>query len=78
MYVAGDPDPSQCQATGRGLETAVVGEKPTAILQTMDFSSEPCSRPIKSLECELVSEITGSRVIGKVERRRTEPVRNRI
>ena len=35
----------------------------------MDFSSEPCSRPIKSLECELVSEITGSRVIGNVERR---------
>ena len=70
VYSAGDPDPSQCQATGKGLETAVVGEKSTAILQTMDFSSKPCSRPIKSLECELVSEITGSRVIGNVERRK--------
>ena len=69
VYVPGDPDPSQCQATGRGLEVAVVGEKSTAILQTINFSSEPCSRPIKSLECELVSEITGSRVTGKVERR---------
>ena len=70
VYSAGDLDPSQCQATGKGLETAVVGEKSTAILQTMDSSSEPCSRPIKSLECELVSEITGSRVVGNVERRK--------
>ena len=70
VYSAGDPDPSQCQATGKGLETSVVGEKCTAILQTMDFSCEACSRPIKSLECELVSEITGSRVMGNVERRK--------
>ena len=69
VYAPGDPDPSQCQATGKGLETAVVGEKSTTILQTINFSGEPCSRPIKSLECELVSEITGSRVIGNVERR---------
>ena len=69
VYVAGDPNPSQCQAMGKGLETAVVGEKSTAILQTMDFSSKPCSHPIKSLECELVSEITGSRVMGNIERR---------
>ena len=69
VYVAGDPDPSQCQATGKGLETAVVGEKSTAILHTVDFSSESCSHPIKSLECELVSEITGSRVIGNIERK---------
>ena len=69
VCAAGDPDPSQCQATGKGLETAVVGEKSTAILQTIDFSSEPCSHPIKSLECELVSEITDFRVIGNIERR---------
>ena len=70
VYAAGDPDPSQCQATGKGLETAVVGQKSSAILQTIDFSIEPFIRPIKSLECELVSEIAGSRVIGNVERRR--------
>ena len=69
IYVLGDPDPSQCQATGKGLETAVVGEKSTAILQTINFSSKPCSCPIKSLECELVSEIKGSRVMGIIERR---------
>ena len=69
VYAPGDLDPSQCQATGKGLETAVVGEKSTTILQTINFSSKPCSRPIKSLECELVSEITGSRVTGNIERR---------
>ena len=69
VYSAGDSDLSQCLATGKGLETAVVGEKSAAILQTINFSSEPCSRPIKSLECELVSEITGFRVIGNIERR---------
>ena len=69
VYSAGDPDPSQCQASGRGLEMAVVGEKSTIILQTINFSSEPCSHPIKSLECELESEITGSRVICNIERR---------
>ena len=69
VYAAGDPDLSQCQVTGRGLEVAVVGEKSTAILQTINFSSEPCSRPIKSLECKLVSKITDSRVMGNIERR---------
>ena len=69
VFSAGDPDPSLCHATGKGLETAVVGEKSSAILQTVDFSSKPCSRHIKSLECELVSEITGSRVTGNIKRR---------
>ena len=67
VYAVGDTDPSQCQATGKGLETAVIWEKSTAILQ-IDFSSKPCSCPIKSLECELVSEITGSKVMGNIKR----------
>ena len=69
VYAAGDPDPSQCQATGRGLEVAVVGEKSTAILQTIDFSSKPCSRSIYLLECKLVSKITDFRAMGNVKRR---------
>ena len=69
VYTAGDFNPSQCQATDKGLETAVVGEKSTAILQTINFSGKPCSHLFKSLECVLVSEITGSRVIGNIERR---------
>ena len=69
IYVMGDPDPSQCQATGKGLVTAVVGEKSTAILRTINYSGESCSHFIKSLECEFVSEITGSRIIGNIERR---------
>ena len=69
VYAPGDPDPSQCQVTGSSLETAVVGEKSIIILQTNNFCSEPCSRPIKSLECELVSEIRGSRLVGSIEER---------
>ena len=69
VYVPGKPDPSQCQATGKGLEAAVVGETSTAILQTINYDNEPCSQLIKSLECELVSEITGSRVRGSIERK---------
>ena len=66
VYTAGDFNPFQCQATGNGLETAVVGEKSTTILQT---SGKPCNHLFKSLECVLVSEITGSRVIVNIERR---------
>ena len=68
VFVPGEPDPLQCQATGKGLEAAVVGEKSSVILQTINHCSEPCSQPIKSLECELVAEITGSRMTGSVKR----------
>ena len=37
VYAAGDLDPSQCQATGKGLETAVVGEKSTSYLTNYGF-----------------------------------------
>ena len=47
VYTAGDFNPSQCQATDKGVETAVVGEKSTAILQTINFSGKPCSHLFK-------------------------------
>ena len=61
-------DPSKCCTSGKGLEVAVVGIKSTAVLQAIDFMGHPCQEPIK-LECELTSEITGTRVRGDVERR---------
>ena len=67
VFLPGSPDPSKCQATGRGLEVAVVGEKSTAFLQAIDFNGEPCMRAINSLKCELVSEITGATERGNVE-----------
>ena len=62
-------DPSKCHATGDGLEIAKVAEKCTALLHAVNRKGEPCTQPISSLECELVSEMTGTRVLGRVERR---------
>ena len=69
VFASGSPDPSKCHTTGKGLEVAVVGEKSTAILHAISYEGKPCEEPIKSLECELVSEITGTRASCIVERR---------
>ena len=69
VFSSCSPDPSKCHTTGKGLEVAVVGEKSTAILHAVSYEGKPCEEPIKSLECELVSEITGTRVSCGVERR---------
>ena len=65
----GSPDPSNCHITGNGVEVAAVGVKSTAILQAVNLRRKPCEEPIKSLECELASEITGTRASCSVERR---------
>ena len=69
VFASGSPDPSKCHTTGKGLEVAVVGEKSTAILHAVSYEGKPCEEPIKSLECELVSDITGTRASCSVERR---------
>ena len=40
-----------------------------AILHAVSYEGKPCEEPIKSLECELVFEITGTRTNCSVERR---------
>ena len=65
----GSPDPSKCHATGKGIEAAVVGEMSTAVLQAVNFKGQPCEEPIQSSECELVSELSGTRTRGSVERK---------
>ena len=62
-------DPSKCYAKGFGLELAVVGEKSTSILHAINSDEKPCEQKIKSLECQLLSEITGTRAGCSVERR---------
>ncbi len=69
IFSSGSPDPSQCHATGKGLEVAVVGEKSTAIMEAVNYNDEPWEEPIQSLQCELVSELTGVTVTGSLERR---------
>ena len=70
VFAPGSPDPSKCHTTGKGLEVAVVGEKSKAILHAVSYEGKPFDKPIKSLECKLVSEITGTRANWSVERRR--------
>ena len=65
----GLPDPSKCHATGKGIEAAVVGEMSTAVLQAVNFKDQPCEEPIQSSECELVSELSGTRTRGSIERK---------
>ena len=64
VFSPGSPDPSKCHITGNGAD-----QTSTAILQVINFEGEPCKVPIKVLECELVSEITGTRASCSVERR---------
>ena len=59
----------KCHATGKGLETATVGEKSTATVQAVSWNGCPCLEPIESLECELESILTGARVRGGVKQR---------
>ena len=69
VFAPGSPDPSKCHTAGKSLDVAVVGEKSTAILQAVSYEGKPCEESIKSLECELVSEITGIQASSSVERR---------
>ena len=64
------PDPSKCRVTGRGLEAAVAEEESTVVLEAINFVSKSCKVPIRLLECEIASEIAGTRASCTVERRR--------
>ena len=74
IFSTNSPDPSKCHVTGKGAEVAAVGEKSTAVLHALNSTGMQydSKRLIKSLECELVSEITGSRITCSIERRDSE------
>ena len=61
-------DPSSSNITGNGMETAVVEETSTIFFQAINFMGQPYQGSIQSSECELVSELTGSRTRGSIER----------
>ena len=46
-----------------------MGEKSTATVQAVSWNDSPCLEPIKSLECELESMLTGARVRSEVKER---------
>ena len=70
-YVAAlsSPDPPKCYATGKGVLSAVVGEKSSAVLQMVNCNGDPSRELTSSIQCEVVSEITGTRVRGSMKRR---------
>ena len=69
VFAQHSPDPSKCYATGKGLEAAVAGEESTATVHAVSFEGTPCREPVKLLECELVSVLTGGTTRGSAERR---------
>ena len=69
VLLQGSLDPSNCQVTGEGVEAAKVMETSTVLLQAVNLGGKSYEKPIMSLECELESEITCTRVSCSVERR---------
>ena len=69
VCIQGSPSPSRCHAKGKGLKDAVVGKKSTAVVFAVNHEGGPCTKPLKSLQSELVSEITGATVRGSVEKK---------
>ena len=66
---AGLPDPEKCCASDMHLETAAVGKESLGLLQILNSNDQPCMVSIESITCELVSEITGTRAEGSVEKK---------
>ena len=66
------PDPMKCCAIEKSPEVAILGEKSSIVIQAIDFRNNPCKKPIPSLECELVSTITGVKARGTTVNRKGE------
>ena len=70
VYESSSPDPSRYHAEGKGLEVAVVGERSSAVMLTLNSEKgKPYSKPPRSLQCELISQITSIRVNGMFEKK---------
>ena len=69
VFSLSSPDPSKCHVTGKGTEVAIVGEKSTALLQAISFEGALFKKSIKSLDCEVLSTITGAIAKCGVERK---------
>ena len=54
--------PWRCYAEGEGLKVAVPGERATATVHIVTSEGNAHAAPVKTLVCELVSEITGEKI----------------
>ena len=62
------PEPSRCCALSRVPDVTTVGEKYSTLLQVKTQEGKSFKKFVLSLECELVSELTGTTAKGDVER----------
>ena len=53
--------PEKCYVSTKGMQTVVVEQVNTSILQVVDEDDEPCVLPVNSVNCELVSETTAQK-----------------
>ena len=67
ICTATSPDPSKCYTKGK--ISAAVGDESSTVLHTFCFNNQPCRESVNSIRCDLVSEIMGNKIRGRVERR---------
>ncbi len=60
-------DPLQCDATGKGLCMAVIGQESTATFDVISYTGEPYEGEVRA-ECELFSELNKTKVHGFVHK----------
>ena len=60
--------PWRCYAEGEGLKTAVLGERATAIVHIITSEEKAYTEPVKTLVCELVSNVSSDKIKCAVER----------
>ena len=63
------PEPGQCHALSAVPDVTTVGEKYTTLIQVNTHEGKPLNKTVHSLECELVSELTGTKERGIVKRK---------
>ncbi len=59
--------PSQCRASGDGLERTTLGETAFVTLTTFDQDGSPCQKGLQLISLELVSLVDGGTQVGKVK-----------
>ena len=64
-----DVCPENCNCAGLGLESGTVGEKSWFIIQAVNSKMNICEELVHSVECEVVSEITDSKIVCNVHRK---------
>ena len=71
LVALGSPDPSKCHAAGKGINSASVGETSAFTLNLEDSQCKEPTKMLECLECELVSQITGAKLVHmEAEKRR--------